>query len=109
MRAVLRVDQLRRDPHTVAGLAHTAVEHGAYVQQASDFAAVHEPVLELERGGPSRDAQTAHVVQRVDDLLGGALAEIILVLGGAHVGESKHGDRCRFGRCNRRQIHRARY
>ena len=85
-------DELRRDPHALARLAHAAVEHRAHLQQPRDLAVVYGAVLELKGSGAGCDAQSAHPGERIDDLLGGALAEIALVAAWTHVGEREHRD-----------------
>ena len=47
---------------------------------------------EEERRGATGDLQAGHVGQRIDDLLGQAVAEILVVLVRAHVGERQHRD-----------------
>ena len=85
-------DELRRDPHALARLAHAAVEDGAHLQQPRDLAVVYGAVLELKGSGARCHTQPVHTGERIDDLLGGALAEIALVPARAHVGESEHRD-----------------
>ena len=82
----------RGDTHALARLAHAAVEHRAHREQPRDLAVVYGAVLELEGSGAGCDAQPAHPGERIDDLLGGALAEIPLVAAWTHVGEREHRD-----------------
>jgi len=43
------IDELRRDAHRIAGLAHAALEHRPYAQSAADLR--HIEVLALKREG----------------------------------------------------------
>jgi hypothetical protein len=52
--------------------------------------------LEGERGGPRHDTQSLDFAQRVDDLLGHAVREVLVVRVGAHVGEREHRHRWRL-------------
>ena len=49
MEAVRHLDELRRDSHPIAGLAHTAFEKRLDIEEPADFTAVHGLVLELKR------------------------------------------------------------
>ena len=60
---------------------------------APDLADVELHPLDGERRGPGDDPDPLEAGQGVDELLGQALAEIILVLGRAHIGEGKDGHR----------------
>ena len=93
MKTGLRVDELRRDPHLVASLANAAFEHGFDTQLAAHLPDVHVAALVGERRGARRDLQTRNARQQVEQLLGHAVAEI--VLGGitAQIRERQHGDR----------------
>ncbi len=77
--AVRGTHELRGDPHALTRLADAALEHRAYTERATDFAHVGGPALELERRGARGDPQVADAAQRVDDLLGDAVAEVLLV------------------------------
>ena len=85
-------DELGGDTHALARLAHAAVEHRAHREQPRDLAVVYGAVLELKGSGAGCDPQSAHPGERIDDLLGGALAEIALVPARTHVGEREHRD-----------------
>ena len=62
-------------------------------ERATDLAHVGRAALELEGRGSRGDLQPAHAAQRVDDLLGDAVAEVLLVARGTHVGEGQDRDR----------------
>ena len=85
------VDELGRDAEEVPGLANAALEDGPDAQLPSDLADVELHVLEGERGRAGHDPDPLEAGQGVDELLGQSFAEIIVVLGRAHVGEGKDG------------------
>jgi hypothetical protein len=96
--AVLDVDQLHVDPEAIAGLAHAALENRGDTQAPSHGADVHSRPTELERRAAGGDAEPIDVGQRVDQLLGEAVTEIVLVAGRAQVGKRQDRDRlCRLG------------
>ena len=78
--AVGGVDQLRRDPDPIAGLAHAAFEHVRDAERLRDPPDVDVLALERERGGARDHLQVGHLRQRVDDLFRQPVAEVILLL-----------------------------
>ena len=94
LKAAGDVGQLRGDAKPVARRPHAALEDVAHGERAGDRGQVRSrpaargrPRSATRRGFPStRD-------ERVHDLLGHPLAEVLLVLRGAHVGERQHRDR----------------
>jgi len=101
-RALGDVDELHRDPHAVAGLAHAAVEHGRHVQLARDLRDVVAAVLELERRCARRHAQPRHLRQHVQQLVGQTLGEVLVVGAGAAIRERQHRDGRDTRRCGGR-------
>ena len=93
MEPVPGVDELRRDAHAVARLAHAALEERGDVQLVGDDGQVLVLALEVEGRCPPRHPQAIDLGQGVEDLLGDAVGEVLLVLRGAQVGEGEHGDR----------------
>ena len=93
MEAVRRLHELRRDAHVVARLAHAPLEQRRHVELLADDAQVLVLALELERRRAARDPQLRDLGQGVEQLLGEAVGEVLLVLAGAHVHEGQHGDR----------------
>ncbi len=91
--AVGDVDQLGGDAELVAGFPNAALENRLHVQRLAHLLDVDRRALELERRRAGRDAQVLDAPEAVDQLLGDPLAEVVLVLLGAHVGERQHGDR----------------
>ena len=91
--AVAGTDQLRGHPHAVAGLAHAALEDRLDRELAADLARVDAAVAEAEGGRARGHAQAAHAAHRIDDLLGQPVAEPVLVVLGAEVGEGQDRDR----------------
>src|SRR5215468_10193106 len=93
MEPVLGVDELRRDAHAVPRLAHAALEERADVQLFGDYGRVLVLAPEVEGRCPPCHAQAINLGQGVEDLLGDAVGEVLLVLRWAQVGEREHGDR----------------
>ena len=93
--AAHRIDQLEGDAQALAGLPHRALEDALDAEALADGAHVAGVTLELEGGGARGDAQAGEARQGVDQLLGHAFAEIVLVARRAHVGKGQHGDRRR--------------
>jgi hypothetical protein len=85
-------DELRGHAHLIAGLADTALEDVRDPQLFGDASDVLVVVLERERGGSSRDPQPVHPRERVDDLLGNAVAEELVLGIRAHVDERQDRD-----------------
>ena len=75
----LAVDQLHRDAHPVAGLAHAALDDVVHAQFARDLLHVHRLALELERGVARDDEQLAEARQVGEDVLGQAVGEEFLL------------------------------
>jgi hypothetical protein len=57
------------------------------------LADIHAGATKPEGAAPARDAQTFHAIQRIDQLLRHALAEVTLITFRTHVGERQDGDR----------------
>ena len=94
--AVRRVDELRGDAHARARLAHAALEHVPHLQALRDLADLDRLALERERGRARGDVKSFDLGQRVDDLFGEAVAEVLVLGIGAHVRERQDGDGRRF-------------
>ena len=92
------VGELGRDAQPAAGRAHAAVEDMAHRQRAGDRRRVAALALRAEGRGARRHPDPVDPDERVHDLLGHPLAEVILVPGRAHVGERQHRDRNRSAR-----------
>jgi len=86
------VDELDRNPQPGAGLAHAALEDRGDPQSGTHGPNVHGRPAELEGGAARRHPQALDVGQAVDELLGDALAQVVLVPSRAHVGEGQDGD-----------------
>ena len=80
LEAVARVDQLHGDADAVARAAHAALEHRRDAELVGDRRADRRRLSERERRRARRDAQTRQLRERVEDLLGDAVAEPVLVL-----------------------------
>ncbi len=93
MVAVRRVDELGDDAELVSLAAHAPFQHGGDVQLLADLAHVQVLALEGEGRGAGDDADPRDVGERVDDLLGDAVGEVLVLLAAAQVDEGQHGDR----------------
>src|SRR5207302_4672889 len=90
--------ELREDAQAISVPAHAPFEHGRYVQLLADLANVQVFSLEGEGGGAGDHANSFDVGETVDDLLGHAVGEVLVVLVAAEVHEGQDGDRS----CSRR-------
>lgn len=93
--------QLDGHAQPVVGFANAALEQRSDAEMVADRAHVGPGVAKLKRGGPRRHAQTFDVGKRVDQLLGKALAQVVLIALRAHVREREDSN-CRDirrGRC----------
>ena len=70
------VEQLRRDAQLVARLAHAALQHMAHTEHRADALDTDVAVLERERGSAADHVQLTDARERVQDLLGDAVAEV---------------------------------
>ncbi len=96
MVAAVHLDELHGDAQAVAGLAHAAFEDVSDAEPLADRAHVESDIAELERRGARGDAQAGDAAEGVEDLLGDAVAEVLLVAPGGEVAERQDGDRRRF-------------
>ena len=90
--AAERIDKLRR--HTDAGsrLANTALKHVTDAQFPADLLHVHGSAL-VDEARVARDhEEPAQPGQRRDNVLGHAIAEVLLLRIAAHVDEGEDGD-----------------
>ena len=105
VRTVGGPDELRGDPHLLAGLPHAALQDVRDVELLADHPQVFVPSLELERRGAPDHAQLGQLRQQVEQFLRQAIREVFLVLARTHVRERQHRDglrRC-LDRCLRRR------
>ena len=79
MRAARRRDQLRGDPHAVAGLAQAAFEDIAHAELAADLLQVDGPALVSEGRVAGDDMEPLKPRQAGDDVLDDAVDEIFLL------------------------------
>ena len=88
-----RVDELRGDPHALAGAADGAFEHRPHAKLAADGADVDRASL-VSEARIARDYRQAGDLRQVgDDVFGDAVGEIFLLGIARHVGEWQNGDR----------------
>src|ERR1700737_4928414 len=91
--ATLGIYELGRDAHAVAGLADAAFQHEAHPELAADLLDLDRLALVGERGVAGDDEQGGDLREVGDQVLGNAVAEILLFGVAAHVGERQDGDR----------------
>src|SRR6266850_7161457 len=93
MAAVGRGDELRGDADAIAGLAYAAFKDMRHAKRLSDPPDVGLPALERERRRACDHFQPGDPRQGVDDVLGKAVAEVLVLFVPAHILERQHGDR----------------
>ena len=93
MVSVAGIDELYDDAHPVAGLAHAAFKNRFHPQLRADVADVDRLAFELKRRRARGDVDARQRAERVDELFGHPLAEVILILLLAHVREREHRNR----------------
>ena len=92
-----RLEQLRRDPHAIAGLAHAALEDVRDLEGPRDLGRRDRLALVREGGVARSDRKRRHPTEVRDDVLGHAVAEVLLLRVSAHVDE-RQDDHARFRR-----------
>src|SRR5579872_486332 len=92
MRAIGGVDQLCRDANAISGTAHAAFQNRADTECFGNTANVLLFATEGEGGGAGDHFQAGNLRQQVDDLFRESVAEVVLLLVAAHIGEGQHGD-----------------
>ena len=75
-----------------AGLANAALQNVIDIELPGDHVEFDVLAPKRERRGAAGDFQPGYVRQRIDDFLCQPVAEKLVVLVGAHVGERQHGD-----------------
>lgn len=98
---MLHVDQLSGDSDATSGFADAAFEDEANVEAGADFANVLSFAFEEEGRGAGGDAKSGDLGEGVDNLLGDAVAEEVLVFVRAHVDKGEDGDAGGGGRGGR--------
>ena len=93
--AIGHLAQLHGDAHAIPRPPHAAFEHRRHVQLLADGPKVSPLPLKRERRRARGDAQALERRQRVENLLGDAVTEPVLILRRAHIGEGQHSDRHR--------------
>jgi hypothetical protein len=92
MRSGRGVDQLCRNSHPVANFSDAALEDVAYAQLPTNLLHIDRLPLVRERRVARNDKEPAQPGKRRDDVLGDAIAEVLLLGVSAHVDERKDGD-----------------
>ena len=105
MKTIGDLDELRRDSDAVARLANTPLENMLDVEPPADLSEFDVLSPEEEGGRAAGDLHAGYVGQHIDDLLGQTVAEILVLLVRAHVGERQYGDgRLALGPVSRRSV-----
>ena len=94
MRVVAHAHELRRCAQAVPSTTYAALEQKAYVERRPDLARGGIFGLECKRRAARHNAKPGNFRERADQLLGDAVAEILVLLVRAEVREGKDGDRC---------------
>src|SRR5215472_2422909 len=93
MGACRHFHQLGRDAQALARLAQASLDQVLDAELAPDALHVDGLLAILERGVAGHDEKVAMARQLGDDVLGDAVAQILLLRVGVEVGEGQHGDR----------------
>jgi hypothetical protein len=99
--AIGGANQLRGDARALAGTAHAALQHRVHAKLLADAAQVLVLALELERRGAPDHLHAVDARERVQDLLGQAVGEELVLRIVGHVDEGQHGDRLERARLGR--------
>src|SRR5271156_6638311 len=97
MVAVLHVDELRGHAQPVAGFSHAPLEDGLNAQLFSDPLNVFDLSLEGEGGSTGDDAHAFAMGQNIDQFIGQAVAEKLVLFVPAVVDKRQHGYRYSCG------------
>ena len=95
--AVGRIDEERGHADPASHFPNAALEDDIDVQSLRDFIDAGRPPLECIAGRARGDPQPVHPRERVNQFLGHAVAEVLVVLSRADVDERQHRDRPRVG------------
>ena len=93
MRPGSRIDQLRRNPHLIARIAHTAFQHIRRIELCSDLAQILILPLKLKRRRTPDDREPRDLRQQIQNLLRHPVPKILLILLLAHIGKWQHRNR----------------
>src|SRR5262249_52995927 len=86
-------NELNGNAQLIASFANAAFKQRFDTKLLADGSNVRADAAKLKGSGASRHAKTVNARERVDQLFGNALAEVVLVASRTHVYERKHGDR----------------
>jgi hypothetical protein len=98
VKAIVDADQLRRHPDPVALPPDAAFQHVGDIERGADFPQVFVLALEAERRGAARDLQVRDLRELVQQLLGEAVGEILVLRVRTHAHERQHRDGALAGR-----------
>ena len=88
------IDELRGNPHAIAGAPDRAFEHREHTKLAADGAKVDRASFISEARVARDHRQTGDLRQVGDDVFSDAVGEIFLLRIARHIGEWQNGDRC---------------
>ena len=104
MSACCGIDQLRRDPDLIVCLADAAFQHVAHTHLPTRILHLHRLALVGKRGVASDDKEAGDLGEVSGNVLGDAVAEILLLGIVAHVDEGQHDDGGFVGQGKRRRL-----
>ncbi len=98
LRSAFRVAQRHRDPQAAVGLSHAALHHVARAKFVANLPRRRRAPLESLHGVERHHPHSGKAAERVDDVLGDPVAEVLAPRIAAQVGEGQN----RYGRHRRR-------
>ena len=93
VKAVVSANQLRRNAYPVAGLLNTALENVCHTQRKRDSSNIDILVLEREGRCTRRHLEIGQLREHMQQCLGQAVGEVLVVAIGAHIDERQYGHR----------------
>ena len=92
MKTVFGTDQLRGNAYAIALLSYRSLENVRDAQRLADRLQICIFSLEGKRRGAPGNFQSVDPGERVENFLGHAIGEVLLVLAGAHIRKGQHGN-----------------
>src|SRR2546425_589307 len=93
MKTIRDLDELRRDSDAIARLANTPLKNMLDVEPPAGLSEFDVLSAEKEGGRATGDLHARYVGQRIDDVLGQPVAEVLVLFVRTHVGERQDRDR----------------
>ena len=92
----VRADQPRGDPKPRARFSHAPIQYVSDTQRFGDLGDGNLFALEIERGRGSRHPQARDLAEPVDQFLGHAVGELLVVHPFSQIEKREHGDGFRW-------------